>query len=83
MDTMKKLIAVATVAVLSLTGCQEEIFNEPVGSDNYYAATEVFSADTKTALGQGRSAVWLSGDQIAVFEGSSLGKAYQVVDAAV
>lgn len=83
MDTMKKLIAVATVAVLSLTGCQEEIFNESVGSDNYYTATEGFSSDTKTALGQGLSVVWSSGDQIAVFEGSSVGKAYQVVDAAV
>ena len=83
MKTVRNLIVAASVAILSLAGCQEEVFNEPIGSDNYYAATEVFSADTKTALGQGRSAVWLSGDQIAVFEGSSVGKAYQVTDAAV
>lgn len=83
MKTLRNLIAAASAAVFVLAGCQEEIFNQPVESDNYYASAEAFTADTKTALGQGRSVVWSAGDQIAIFEGTSAGKAYQVVDAAV
>ena len=83
MKTLKNLIAAASAAVFVLAGCQEEIFNQPVESDNYYASAEAFTADTKTALGQGRSVVWSSGDQIAIFEGTSAGKAYKVTDASV
>ena len=60
-----------------------EILFEPLSSDNYYATVENFSADTKTELGNSRSVVWSRGDQIAIFEGTSKGKAYKVVDAAV
>lgn len=83
MKTLRNLIAVACAAVLALAGCQEEIFNEPIQSGNYHASVESFTADTKTALGQGRSVVWSSGDQIAIFEGNSAGKAYKVVNASV
>lgn len=82
MKTLRNLIAASSAAVFVLAGCQEEIFNQPVESDNYYASAEAFTADTKTALGLGRSVVWSAGDQIAIFEGTSSGKAYQVVDAA-
>ena len=83
MKTLRNLIAAASAAVFVLAGCQEEIFNQPVESDNYYASAEAFTADTRTALGQGRSVVWSAGDQVAIFEGTSAGKAYQVTEASV
>ena len=83
MKTLRNLIVVASAAILSLVGCQEELFNESVGSDKYQAIAEAFSADTKTTLGESRTVVWSSGDQIAILEDSSVGKAYQVTNASV
>ena len=83
MKTMKKLITAASVVVLALTGCQEERFEGPGNSDNYFASVETFGSDTKTALGENRSVVWSAEDRIAVFEGSSEGLAYKVLDSYV
>ena len=83
MKTMKKLITAASVVVLALTGCQEERFEDPGNSDNYFASVETFGSDTKTALGENRSVVWSAEDRIAVFEGSSEGLAYKVLDSYV
>ena len=80
---MKKLITAASVVVLALTGCQEERFEGPGNSDNYFASVETFGSDTKTALGENRSVVWSAEDRIAVFEGSSEGLAYKVLDSYV
>lgn len=84
MKTMKKLwMAVTCTAAFVLASCQEESFEGRDGSDNYYASVETFGNGTKTALGEGRSIVWLSEDRIAVFEGNGAGQAYQVLDAYV
>ena len=80
MKAMKKLIAMASVAVLTLAGCKQEQFDDRRTPDNYYASMERFGSDTKTALGESRSVVWSSEDRIAIFEGSSEGQAYQVLD---
>ena len=81
MKTLKNLMVAASTAILLLVGCQEEIFNEAVGSDKYQATSEAFSTDTKTTLGENRTVVWSSGDQIAIFEDTSVGKAYKVTNA--
>lgn len=81
MKTMKKLWMAASVAAISMTGCQEEQFEGRPDPDNYYASVETFGTDTRTALGEGRSVVWSSEDRIAIFEGNGAGQAYQVLDA--
>lgn len=83
MKAMKKLIAAASMAVLTLAGCQQEEFDDRRDSDNYYASMETFGNDTKTALGESRSVVWSSEDRIAIFEGNGAGQAYQVLNAYV
>lgn len=83
MKTMKKLWMAASVAAISMTGCQEEQFEGTPDPDNYYASVETFGTDTRTALGEGHSVVWSSEDRIAIFEGSGTGQAYQVLDAYV
>lgn len=80
METMKKLIAAASMALFTLSGCQQEQFDERRDSDNYYACVETFGSGTRTALGEDRSIVWSSQDRIAIFEGESNGQAYQVLD---
>ena len=83
MKTLKKLWVAASVAAITMTGCQEESFDERSGSDNYYASVETFGTGTKTALGEGRSVIWSSEDRIAIFEGNGAGQAYQVLDSYV
>ena len=84
MKTMKKLcVAVTWTAAFVMASCQEESFVGRPDPDNYYASVETFGTDTKTALGEGRTAVWSSEDRIAIFEGSSTGQAYQVLDSYV
>ena len=78
---MKKLWMAASVAAISMTGCQEEQFEGRPDPDNYYASVETFGTDTRTAIGEGHSVVWSSEDRIAIFEGNGAGQAYQVLDA--
>lgn len=80
---MKKLWMAASVAAISMTGCQEEQFEGRPDPDNYYASVETFGTDTRTALGEGHSVVWSSEDRIAIFEGNGSGQAYQVLVAYV
>ena len=83
MKSLKKLWMAASVATISMTGCQEEQFEGRPDPDNYYASVETFGTDTRTALGEGRSVVWSSEDRIAIFEGNGAGQAYQVLNAYV
>ena len=83
MKAMKKLIAMASVAVLTLAGCKQEQFDDRRAPENYYASMETFGSDAKTALGESRSVVWSSEDRIAIFEGNGAGQAYQVLNAYV
>ncbi len=80
---MKKLWMAASVAAISMTGCQEEQFEGSPDPDNFYASVETFGTNTRTALGEGHSVVWSSEDRIAIFEGNGAGQAYQVLDAYV
>ncbi|MBQ8049835.1 MAG: hypothetical protein IJ271_09305, partial [Bacteroidales bacterium] len=80
---MKKVFALACMAVFAAVGCQEEAFEGRMDPDNYFVSVESFGSDTRTALGEGRSVVWSEKDRIAIFEGSGSGQAYQVLDAYV
>lgn len=80
MKAMQRLFTAISLAVFTLTACQEEKTEGPGDHDNYFASVETFSPDTKTALGEGNSVVWSAEDCIAVFEDSSEGQAYQILD---
>lgn len=77
---MKKLIAALSTAVFVLAGCQEETFVEPQVSENYFASTETFGSNTKTAIGEGRTVIWKPEDRVAIFEGGGQGNAHQILD---
>lgn len=83
MNVMKKVFALACMAVFAAVGCQEEAFEGRPDTDNYYASVESFGSDTRTALQEGSKVVWSSEDRIAIFEGNGAGQAYQVLDAYV
>lgn len=83
MKEIRILIATAFLAIFALAGCQDEQFEERVDSSNYYASVETFGTDTKTTLGEGRSVVWSPDDCIAIFEGSTRGQAYKIIDSYV
>lgn len=83
MNVMKKVFALACMAVFAAVGCQEEAFEGRMDPDNYFVSVETFGSDTRTALGEGRSVVWSEEDRIAIFEGNGAGQAYQVLDAYV
>ena len=83
MNAMKKVFALACMAVFAAVGCQKEAFEGRMDPDNYFVSVETFGSDTRTALGEGRSVVWSEEDRIAIFEGNGAGQAYQVLDAYV
>ena len=87
---MKRLIKIlCAIHLLSLTACQQvELPQDPVHLDGpeFTAQIETFgtAADTisetptKTALANGNSVAWSTGDQIAIFQGASVADRYQV-----
>ena len=87
---MKRLFKIlCAIHLLSLTACQQvELPQDPVHLDGpeFTAQIETFgtAADTisetatKTALANGNSVVWSTGDQIAIFQGASVADIYQV-----
>ena len=95
---MKRLIDILFFALmLACVACQQaeplvepEIGPKPSGPE-YTAHVEAFGAgehdgedaQTKTALANGNSVVWSSGDQIAVFQGASSADKYQISEECV
>ena len=78
---MKKLFNIMlAVLLLSMAACQQvELPEESVRVDGpeFTAKIEAFDAEAKTAL-EGNSVVWLTQDQIAVFQGTAAADKYQV-----
>lgn len=72
-----------SVAAITMTGCQVELFQGIPDSDNYYASVEAFGTDTRIALNEGSKVVWSEDDRIAIFEGNGYWSAYQVLDSYV
>ena len=79
MKTMKKMFAMAFVAVVGLAGCQQELIGpDAVENDalKVYATIED-ADDTKTSLND-REVYWTSGARIAVFMKNTLRKRFEV-----
>ena len=79
MKTMKKMFAMAFVAVVGLAGCQQELVDpDAVESDALKVFATIEDADdTKTSLND-REVYWTSGDRIAVFMNKTLRKRFDV-----
>ena len=81
---MKKLITIlCTAMTLAIAGCQQvEPIVEPevTNGPEFSAHIEEFNAATKTELANGKMVVWSSGDQIAIFQGTSWADKYQISD---
>ena len=79
---MKKVILTALMTALCVS-CQEKIYNEVILSkSNFTASPENFN-DTKTTLNDNTDILWFQGDQLAIFQGSTLADKYQVTDVSV
>ena len=79
MKTMKKMFAMAFVAVVGLAGCQQELVDpDTVENDalKIYATIEE-ADDTRTSLND-REVYWTSGDRIAVFMKNTLRKRFDI-----
>ena len=79
MKTLKKIFAMAFVAVVGLAGCQQELVdpNAIEGDALKVYATIEDAEDTKTYLND-REVYWTSGDRIAVFMNKTLRKRFEV-----
>lgn len=73
---MKRIFTLIIAAVATFTGCIRELSTD---SNSYHASTEKLSTPTRTAMGKGHTVEWSSEDRIAIFEGSGVGKAYQLL----
>ena len=82
---MKKCLYIVSLLMLSLSGCQKtEVENyekEAVRSDFRGELEELL--DTRTTLDKNNNVRWSEGDQIIIFNGSTLGGKYQVTDDSV
>ena len=79
MKTMKKMFAMAFVAVAGLAGCQQELIDPDAQESDalkVYATIED-AEDTKTYLND-KEVYWSPGDRIAVFMRNSLRKRFDV-----
>lgn len=80
---MQKRLLSISLLCLAIAGCQQEfvetapdVKEPPV----FISETEEFESGTKTALNSNRSVVWCAGDQLAIFQGSTIADKYQVRD---
>lgn len=81
---MKKLLFAFCLLYLSVAGCVLEIVDSSEQDGRFYpefsAEVEQPDSDLKTSLNENRSVVWSAGDQLAIFQGSSIADRYQVKD---
>ena len=81
---MRKLftILLATLALMAVSCQQVEPLVEAdvVCGPEFSAQADEFNTLTKTSLANGKSVVWSSGDQLAIFQGRSVADKYQVKD---
>lgn len=81
---MKKYILLLVALCSLFSACiQEKLVPTEVMQDGFHAETECFGEDTKTALDQNNSVVWSKGDQIAIFQGSSIADLFEIASSSV
>lgn len=81
---MKNTTLPAAMLTILLCSCQPELAEQTVPdgtlSSEFSAQTEMLDAQTRTSLDSNGSVVWSAGDQLAIFQGSSIADRYQVQD---
>ena len=80
---MKKILLSISAALL-LYGCQQDETSSSESYDNagvrFFAETEEFGGDSRTALGPNNSVVWSVNDELAIFAASTAAGKYRVTD---
>ena len=85
---MKKLLLALGLLSLSVTGCVQEMMDPQEEQDVrvypefFVEEVEPYDTGVKTSLTEDRRLVWSVGDQLAIFQGSSIADKYQVKDSA-
>jgi len=80
---MKPFYALLATAALLLASCQNDQFDNdsPVSGVTFTATTEIPDDITRTSLDADGNVLWKTGDQISVFQASTINQQYQVTDA--
>ena len=85
---MKKLLFALGLLSMSVTSCVQEMVNPQEEQDVrvypefFVEEVEPYDTGVKTSLTEDRRLVWSAGDQLAIFQGSSIADKYQVKDSA-
>jgi hypothetical protein len=79
---MKKVFILGFMAALVFCGCQEELEINGLALKTFTASIEdsYSGGDTKTSLDGYGNVLWTKGDQVSVFDGSTVNVQYQVTD---
>ena len=82
---MKKSLVFSLLAILAVCGCNvEDKINtqEPLSEGKVFTATieDNNSGGTKTSLDANGNVLWKQGDQVSIFDGSTINEQYQVTD---
>ena len=77
---MKRIACLVSVMMLVLAGCQKNDVADPERESVHPDFTGVIEGllDTKTTIDRNRNVRWSEGDQVVIFEGSTLGGKFQV-----
>ena len=77
---MKRSIYAFSLLAAIIIGCQTELVTDSFIGDKsavFDASTEVFVPQTKTLMTADKHVVWSAGDQVAIFQGSTLPDRYE------
>lgn len=81
---MSRRLFLAGIAALLLCACHPELTEPSISVETKYCEfitqMEGLDAPTKTSMDLNRNIIWSAGDQVAVFQGSSIADRYQVQD---
>ena len=83
---MKRSLVFALLAVLAVCSCQKPETKDVVSADKIFTATmetmvdDASAVDTQTSLGARGKVLWKQGDQVSLFDGSTINERYQVTD---
>lgn len=82
---MKRIACLVSVMMLVLAGCQKNDVANPERESVHSDFTGVVEGllDTKTTIDRNRNVRWSEGDQVVIFEGSTLGGKFQVTKESV
>lgn len=79
----RSYISLATYSLLLLVSCTNEsevIQSVKESPKTFYATTESYNPQTKTSLNLSGNVLWKTGDQVSIFNVSTINQQYQVTD---